>query len=48
MDNNKSTRNNRKNKEKSKTFKYFGSQKHIRIKLDLLEKKLKNNIIKKE
>jgi hypothetical protein len=37
----KSNRDSRKNKEKNKTSKYFGSQKHIRIKLDKVQKKIK-------
>ncbi len=30
----KSNRDSRKNKEKSKTSKYFGSQKHIRLQVE--------------
>jgi len=35
----KSTRDERKNKEKNKTLKYFGSKKHIRIKIENIGKK---------
>jgi len=42
MDYQKSSRINRNNKAKDKNNSFFGSQKHIRIKMDIIEKRTKN------
>jgi hypothetical protein len=42
MEYQKSSRINRNNKSKDKNNSFFGSQKHIRIKMDIIEKRTKN------